>query len=561
MTQRMLILLLFFCFQTPSFTQTDLNTAVHNLAGKIGPVSAAKYDYNQKLSTVNQPYAIKFYISQTSTNGKTDEEEYYFNLADIEPSSVRYQTVKDVIRINIKTKNNQRYIKKFENGELNSYTNSIDLAAENAENAREIQTLLKEAIQLAEAAIKDDLALADWNSGMQYLKTQVQGATIGETSYTYTITQDPVVEPRITIDIAQKGGKNPTDERYRFNLADLNAQKVAIGVSGTTPYVELETQSKLKYIYASKNGIPQNYGSSLKLPCGEIDQAREWVAVFQFLIENAPDQNESWKPNLENGESALLILAQLVGKVPGESTTYEQKLSTTCPCSLTQQYDDKGTSVEETYLFNWADLDPNKSKLQVSGSNLYFNLATRNNEKLIQASKNGSVEEYTRSAKILLSHPEPGKVMEDATALIIPYCEQSLENLIGDWSSNERMDWLKNNIKTVSFQGETLTQKWEPMDPNDPCSFRLEQTQSGKNTKTETIEFFGKDLDPKGLRFETSGKEIGLRINTKNRQKLIKVIEEGEEQPYVNSILIIFDSLENTRIAKEIFTALANDCK
>ena len=99
------------------------------------------------------------------------------------------------------------------------------------------------------------------------------------------------------------------------------------------------------------------------------------------------------------------------------------------------------------------------------------------------------------------------------------------------------------------------------MDPSAPCSFRLEQTQSGKNTTTETIEFFGKDLAPKGIKFETSGKEIGLRVGTKNSQKLIKVIEEGEEQPYVSSILIIFDSIEKTRMAQAILIAYAEACK
>ena len=559
MTHRILFLFIFLSIQFNLLAQADLTTTISDLAKKIGPVSAAKFDYDQTLSTVDHPYSIKFYISQTNTKGKTSEEEYYFNLADIAPSSVRYQTVKDIIRITIKTKNNQRFIKKIEDGKLSAYVNTIDMAAENAENAREIQQLFKDAIALSEEAIESNLNLENWGDGMNYILSNIKKATIGEATYTYAISQDPVVEPRITIDVKQSGGKNEADEVFRFNLADLNAKKVSVGVSGTTPYINLSTQNKQKYIYTSKNGTQGNYTDNIKLPCEEIDQAREWVAVFKYLISNAEENNKSWMPELSNGEQALTIFSQLVGKVEGKETTYQQTITATCPTVLNQKFDQKGTGVEETYVFNWADLDAKKCKVQISGPNLYLNLSTLNNQKLIQVSKNGEITEYTRSTKIMLPYIETGKAMEMAIEQIIPFCTKALENLASSWTPEEKMDWLKSNIKQVPFRGNDLNQTWDYQNQGDPCSFRLEQTPSNKSI-TETIEFFGKDIDGKSIKMETSGKEIGLRVGTKNRQKLIKVIEEGEEKPYVSSILIIFDSIENTRIAMAILQSYAEEC-
>ncbi|MEM1220643.1 MAG: hypothetical protein AAGH79_17100, partial [Bacteroidota bacterium] len=514
----------------------------------------------QQLSIIQEAYSIKFFISQTSTKGKSTAEEYYFNLADINPSSVRFQTVKDIIRISIRTKNNQRFIKKIVDGKLDSYTNQIDMAADNADNAREIQSLFKEAIPLAQEAIKSDLNLSDWSAGVSFLKTNLVKAEIGETSYQYGIAFDQVVEPRMTLEIKQSGGKNPADEIFRFNLADLNKKKVSVGVTGTTPYVSLETQGKLKYIYVSKNGEQQSYTNTLKIPCSEVDEARRWVAVFEYLVQEAPERNKDWMPEITGGEQALQIISQLVTDTEVGNTQYKQTIAASCPTTFSQNYNQKESSIDQVAVFNWADLDPKKCKITVSGASLYINLASRNNQKIIQISQNGEIKEFARSTKIMLPYVETGRALEAAIREAIPFCEEATKNLVGSWSDQERLEWLKTNVTSVSFRGGDLDQSWDQMDPSDPCSFRLEQTQSGKNTTTETIEFFGKDLDAKGIKFEASGKDMGLRVSTKNRKKLIKVIEEGEEQPYVSSILIIFDTIEKTRMAQAILVAYAEAC-
>jgi hypothetical protein len=72
---------------------------------------------------------------------------YEFNLSDLNPNSVEYDIKGKELSIVLNTNYNAKVIKTYEDGELQNYTNKINIYANDIDLARNLILGLKESIE------------------------------------------------------------------------------------------------------------------------------------------------------------------------------------------------------------------------------------------------------------------------------------------------------------------------------------------------------------------------------------------------------------------------------
>jgi hypothetical protein len=117
---------------------------LQQLSGTIKRVQDDKMTYEQTFEDKGDN-RIQIKIVEI-TDKKSTEKIYEFNLRDINPSSVMFQTSSKNVYVTISTNYMEKIIQFYEDGAIKNYQNSIDLQAENIENARTIVNLFKKVL-------------------------------------------------------------------------------------------------------------------------------------------------------------------------------------------------------------------------------------------------------------------------------------------------------------------------------------------------------------------------------------------------------------------------------
>jgi hypothetical protein len=126
-----------------------------NLAAKVSwliehtvEVTFEAKTINQKLERIENDDHNKLRLMITEiTEKKSVEYIYEFNLSDLNPNSVEYDIKGKELSIVLNTNYNAKVIKTYEDGELQNYTNKINIYANDIDLARNLILGLKESIE------------------------------------------------------------------------------------------------------------------------------------------------------------------------------------------------------------------------------------------------------------------------------------------------------------------------------------------------------------------------------------------------------------------------------
>jgi len=124
--------------------QMQIDSLTNALNESIKTVQTSKYIYEQKIESP-QSCILKYSVTNIDNKGKTTNNVYELNIADIDPNIVRQQTSGDMIYVQIVMDKNQKMIKVSKNGKLQPYISSIKIIAEDINNARHLRDLIKKA--------------------------------------------------------------------------------------------------------------------------------------------------------------------------------------------------------------------------------------------------------------------------------------------------------------------------------------------------------------------------------------------------------------------------------
>ncbi|PKA99958.1 hypothetical protein B0O79_3681 [Flavobacteriaceae bacterium MAR_2009_75] len=519
-------------------------------------VEANKLTFNQDLKTISPGY---YDYSVVEVNGKGQEEEtiYSFALSDINKNGVRSYTKKDVILIELTVSGKQKLIKKTtDGGSKISYQPTFVMYGLNADNGRDLENALEDAIPDAEVLEKDRLSLTGFEDHLNWLKDNVGNVNLPKEEVGQEINTQPERPDFIVLEQILGSKK----KRFEFNLSVLNPNSVNYKISGEEFLIEVGTKKGVAGIKYFENDELQGYTDQVLFYASSLANGKSLHRVLRGVVPLAESKFDETEPNFSKISLALDYINSKTGHVESDGMTTAQNLVLTDHMATLISKENEGDKNEEhEYLFNLTDINKNGISIKEKRTRLFLVLNTNKSKAFISHRLNGEIENFEKELLIYFDSYEDalrGKIALQALIDNFEDNESKNENLSAI-DLNGALSLLKKEINQITGTDHQIEQHIELLE-SEESSFKFTKIESNSKKITEVVyEFSIKDLNEQLLEVEVSGKRAWAEIGTKSAEKVVKVYEDGEVQNYVNHIEIETPTIENAKNIVLIFKRLA----
>lgn len=271
----------------------SLPDAVKGVSDQLRVVKVSNGDYAQRLETTKAPHRLTFLITQTDAKGKTNEESYHLNVADLDPSLITFKPNKDVITVTAGTRQGRKFIRYAENSKPGNFTDHLTLYAENPDIAHALVDALRKVATVAEKSYKPATIPDTFEGAALWLKANTGNETSGATTYDQSLTYDGR-NPLLATFKQNKGGKG--EEQYTVNVADLSLADLKLNPQGDRLELTLATRNRSKFIRHTRPGRVADAVTDFGIVSTDIDRIRDIEAAWRKLIPLAEKRLESQLP-------------------------------------------------------------------------------------------------------------------------------------------------------------------------------------------------------------------------------------------------------------------------
>lgn len=401
------------------------------------------------------------------------------------------------------------------------------------------------------------------SSELSQLTTAISEVKTKKYTYTQTLEADSEKPYKLTLTIVRTDDKGKVrEQRYLFNLADLDRNLVRYQASKDELTVKLGTSKKQDVIQFFEDGELQSYQKECEIYCTDVDNARQIEDAFESAI---PKAGELALASLNVGTYAerMQWLFDHIGDVESGSTSYEQKLSAADGSqTLLQLMQVKKTSKKaETSVFEFdiADVNPLSVRLRVSGKDLKVEIETKRSLKYIAHTEDGERQSYDNDLTIYANDIENGQNIVRVLQELIPESEPKSEARLPKISSlGAGLEQLQKELREVDLGSKTIGQTIE-----STCitTATFNTTDSKGKQKQEVLKFNFSDILEQSIEPDVSGKEISVEAIIKGKEKLIAVTEDGEQQNFSNKLEFYAADAENAKQLQALLKQLVGACE
>ena len=548
-------ILLGFLYSYPLTGQdnTSLTALLDQIKTLVVEVPGKSNTYNQELTwDETLPYKIIFTTDITNKKGKTEEWVYELSLRDVDKNTIRNKTDKDLKIVPLIIDNRRKMIKVFKEGKQEKYRDKLEIAALNSDNAKSLEELLKQAVQIAQKVNPPGLPVS-FDDRMAWLRQHIVPLEVDGTTYDQAFEQEEALSTMVTYTFSKQNDKS-VEETWLLNLGDFKERTVKLEIKGKELQVKMQTNRNQKFVQYEKAGKQENYTNKVVFYVDDTDRGQMMVEVLREVVAEAVKMEKVRLPEIPDLPTALDLLSAQITELEINGRQYTQTITPDCVTTLTrQETDTKGNTKEEKWRFNLADLS-NKVPIKVSGKGIHLDLTT-GKHKLLQHFREGEMQSYSNKNKIRAKDVENAKWLAHVLPKAIQYCKtESPDDQFTAKGSN--FDWIKQNIPELDDLQQTL----EKTDDAE-CKWQFSTVKSGKKEIEETYEFNLYDLDPKTVDFKISGKTLAVQVFTRNKEDNIKYYKNGEPGNYKDNFLIQMDHIEKAREMMAVWKAAMEGCE
>ncbi len=249
-------------------------------------------------------------------------------------------------------------------------------------------------------------------------------------------------------------------------------------------------------------------------------------------------------------------LKQLIEPVQTGSSSYKGGIEEIQPGVLRYVYDEtdkKGAVIQYAYEFNLADIDPHAVREVTQKDAIYTVLAVRNKQKLVKVYKNNEVQSYNAEVSVIVKDIESARSLSETIKKAIPHAEKVASARLNLKDYESTIAWICENVKDVSLG--TKVYKQTVTQGNHPGVLIYKEITSDSKSSNEQVYTFNlADLNAHSLSFKISGSSFTLVMETMQKNKYIAVLNNNESKPYVNSISINTNNVDEARDLKTALT-------
>ena len=536
-----------------------LPEAARQIAAALQEVGDNKTTIAQTLETptASQPCRVAYIRRTTDPKGKANEERWDFNLADIDPNTVRWEDKKTVILVAMRTLREQRFIRYARNGETLGYTDHVEFFGKGIDNARDLEKHIESAIPAAREAWEKE-ANIQAKTPAELIETLIK--TVGEVPQGgQTLKQkiEPVGDfpDRLRLNVETFSPKGLVKkEVFTWSLGDLTEQTLRLSMQNDRPAIEAKARRSIRWISSEKDGGPPSFDNELQIAAADPDQGKMVQAILQKLIPFGEEQIRKRLPNPTSAPDALARLAATLGKVSYDKTDTEQTLKTECLTHLTRRESNERKNQVNEYTFHFGDLNDKSISLEIGSKAIEVVASTAEKAKFIAVLENGEPQNHTSKIAFRFPDVEQARLFEHLLPVAIEQCRQK--------PLPQDFEWLQRQATASEKTTPNIVQKLEKQAVGtSSCKWKLTRIETReKKSKEQIFEFNLYDLDPRQVNIAVSGRTVSIELQTKYRQKIISRYEDGKPE-YGAEISLLLPDIESAKTARETLLALMEGCK
>lgn len=525
--------------------EATLQKKIKDIQTLLTTVEANKLTYVQDLKTVSPGY-YDYSVIEMDNKGNEKEALYSFALSDINTKSVKSFTKKDVILIEISVTAKQKMIKKStDGGDKTTYLSSFFMYALNADNGRELEKAIKEAIPDAVELDKKSLSLNTYQEHLDWLKANISNVDLPKKQIGQLIGTD-ASKPGFIVFEQTEGSK---ENRMELNLSLLDPNSVKYKISGSEFLIEIATKKGVKGIKHFEGNDLKDFQNKILFYAGSAANGKNIYKVLKRIIPMAEVEFDKSKPDLGSVSKALKYINGHIADVASGGDIIEQHLDLKEGVAKIIRKETNGDKSDEyEYGFDLADINKSIISTNSKKDKLFLELSTNKGQSFINTIKNGELENYSKKFMLFFNALDEALICKEALQFLI---QNRLDNMEKENSSpvslNVAVTELQKNITMVERDKDRFDQHIELMKTEEPALKFTAVYTTPKKDMTTVSEFSIADINWKNIDIKVSGKRVWVAIRTKGSKKVIKTYEEGEVENYQKEMEIEALDIENAR--------------
>ena len=359
-------------------------------------------------------------------------------------------------------------------------------------------------------------------------------------------------------EIDSKG--NSTSYVYEFNVADIDPYAIREQTQKDLITVALAVRSKQKLVKVYKNGEVQSYEEQVRIYAKDIDNARRIGEIIKNGIP-AAERVMAGRLKLDGYEAMVNWLTNNVKNVAMGTRSYTQTIAETgSPGSLRYtsiETNAKG-SVEETFTFNLADINPLSMTFKISGNTFALNFETPRKAKYIAVRRNTDARPFVGDMSIITNNVDEARDLRTVLTMLIPL---TAEKIKGDMpainSDSDAVAQIRDLTRDIEYGPKQFSQTIEPQ-----CLAELTQTErDAKGSEKNAFRFNWIDVSPNNSLIEASGERLFINIRIADGKKMITSSKNDQFSGYDDSVRLFMPDMENARRAKFAIDTAVERCK
>lgn len=347
---------------------------------------------------------------------------------------------------------------------------------------------------------------------------------------------------------------------YELNLADIDPYTVRESTERDLIVVNVKIKNSQDLIKSFEDQEVKAYTDELQIVASNIDNARKIRSIIEKAIPVAEEIMLN-KLSLDNYEEMLSWLETNVKDANYADESYAQSLKRDAKYKgkVDLSIVETGrTSKQSDYSFNLADININTVRFDISGSEFGLEFETIRKHDLIKYQLDGEPKPFINDIVIKTNNVEEARDLQTVLTLIIPEAEKQVEGSFPVFSKTANaLQAVSEGTRTLPYGDDTYEQSF-----NADClaEYVITEISESKSEKKQH-NFNWIDINDKVIDYDISGYKMYIELITNKKQKLMKVHDNGELQPYDESFKLYCEDAENARRLKYAIKKTIEMCR
>jgi hypothetical protein len=524
----------------------NVSQILTNLKDEMGEITIDKITYKQSIEVLDETKGkIRYQSVAVNEKGESATSAFEFYLSDIDKNTLVRKPSGKKFFVSFYINNKQKFIKCYKNEKLEIYAENLDIMVADANVAQNVIKSLNEIIPFIKTSEKSWSNSAEAYSWLKSNITEVKGKT-GSILQTFSNNNNLL---ELNVKVTDSKGTS-TDEKYNWDVTDLNKEMLNLKVSGAELSVVLSVKNNEKYIQYTKNNQLQNYISSFDIMAKDVDQAKTIISAFTFIATNSKIK----LPEFSTQQAALDFLVSKIGNITSDQKTIQQKItfangnSVKCTYS-SEEPDSKGKNINSTCEFYLPDAEPLVS-FNVTGKRVVIPVSMTSGHKYVRFTKDNVLQNYTEDFEIYQNDIQSAREVVTAFRAALKKLSET-PHKFGNIS--EALKFIQSNIESTTIGSDQYKIQFEgKLSEPYATSYTYGKTDAKAVTTEESFLVYPYMLDSSSIKVNTEGKYLVVNALTVGKKSLIKKIKK-DVNSFTNELSITcFD----VKKAKDIAAAL-----